>query len=82
MTSPLETLSGPGKSLRAEPPDAKEFEGLNRSGLIRLVDAEKESNSLASRFDLAYNAAHALVKDLIVACRAVAVALERALLPG
>jgi len=32
VTSPLEKLSGPGKSLKAEPPDTKEFEGLKRSG--------------------------------------------------
>jgi hypothetical protein len=33
---------------------------LIRSARIRLVDAESMSNSLESRFDLAYNAAHAL----------------------
>jgi hypothetical protein len=31
MTSPLERLSVPGKSLQEEPPDAKEFAGLKRS---------------------------------------------------
>ena len=31
-----------------------------RSGLARLKDAENEANSLDSRFDLAYSAAHAL----------------------
>jgi len=60
MASPLENLSGPGKSLTAEPPDATEFAGLKRSGLIRLKDAENTANSLEGRFDLAYNAAHAL----------------------
>jgi hypothetical protein len=60
MISPLERLSGPGKSLTAEPADAKEFDGLRRSGLARLKDAENEANSLEGRFDLAYNAAHAL----------------------
>ena len=60
MSSPLENLAGPGKTLRKEPPDAKEFAGLKQSGLERLVDAQRTSNSLASRFDLAYNAAHAL----------------------
>jgi hypothetical protein len=34
MTSPLEDLTGPGKSLRQEAPDAKEFAGLKRSGLM------------------------------------------------
>jgi hypothetical protein len=60
MASPLENLSGPGRALAAEPPDAEEFYGLIRSGLVRLKDAENTANSLESRFDLAYNAAHAL----------------------
>ena len=60
VTSPLENLSGPGQPLRKEAPDAKEFAGLEQSGLKRLSDAENEANSLESRFDLAYNAAHAL----------------------
>lgn len=60
MTSPFENLSGPGKLLQKEPPDAKEFAGLKRSGLARLSDAAKTANSLEGRFDLAYNAAHAL----------------------
>jgi hypothetical protein len=60
MTSPLERLSGSGKPLAAEPPDAKEFAGLKRSGLARLKDAGNASNSLEGRFDLVYNAAHAL----------------------
>ena len=60
MTSPLENLCGPGQSLRKEAPDAKEFAGLQQSGRRRLADAENQANSLESRFDLAYNAAHAL----------------------
>jgi hypothetical protein len=60
MTSPLERLAGPGKALAAEPPDAKEFAGLKRSGVARLKDAGNASNSLEGRFDLVYNAAHAL----------------------
>jgi hypothetical protein len=60
MASPLENLSGPGKSLQKEPPDAKEFAGLKRSGVARLTDATNAANSLEGRFDLAYNAAHAL----------------------
>jgi len=60
MTSPFDNLSGPGKALRAEPPDAKEFAGLLRSGQSRLTDATNKSLSLESRFDLGYNAAHAL----------------------
>lgn len=60
MTSAFESLSGPGKALRAEPPDKREFEGLIRSGHARLNDALNTSLSIESRFDLAYNAAHAL----------------------
>ncbi len=58
--STLENLAGPGKVLAKEAPDAKEFDGLVRSGLARLRDAENDANSLESRFDLAYGAAHAL----------------------
>ena len=60
MTSAFDNLSGPGKPLKAEPADAKEFVGLKRSGQARLRDALNKSLSLESRFDLAYNAAHAL----------------------
>lgn len=60
MNSPLAKLCGPGKPLAAEAPDAMEFAGLKRSGLARLQDAGKAGLSLEGRFDLAYNAAHAL----------------------
>lgn len=60
MVSALDNLSGPGKSLKSEPADAKELKGLKRAALARLSDAVKTTNSLESRFDLAYNAAHAL----------------------
>ena len=60
MTSPFDNLSGPGKPLKVESPDAKEFAGLKRSAHARLQDALNTSLSLESRFDLAYNAAHAL----------------------
>ena len=46
--------------LHAEPPAADEFAGLLRSGLARLHDAGNLALALESRFDLAYNAAHAL----------------------
>lgn len=58
--SPLDRLAGPGNVLGKEAPDAKEFAGLVHSGLARLKDAENGANSLESRFDLAYGAAHAL----------------------
>lgn len=60
MTSPLENLVGPAKPLLAEPADPAEVEGLLRSGMARLADAGNASLSFESRFDLAYNAAHAL----------------------
>jgi hypothetical protein len=60
VPSPLENLEGPGKPLRAEPPDAAEFAGLLRSARARVKDAGVKTLSLESRFDLAYNAAHAL----------------------
>ena len=46
--------------LKAEPPAQSELDGLIRSGFARLNDAENEAVSLDGRFDLAYNAAHAL----------------------
>jgi hypothetical protein len=60
MPSPLDGLSGPNGQLQREPPDAAEFAGLVKSGTTRLADAERVVNALESRFDLAYNAAHAL----------------------
>jgi hypothetical protein len=58
--STLDRLAGPGGVLGKEAPDPKEFDSLVRSGLARLKDAENQENSLESRFDLAYGAAHAL----------------------
>jgi hypothetical protein len=46
--------------LKPEPPDQTEFNGLVESAAKRLTDARNEANSTESRFDLAYNAAHAL----------------------
>ncbi|MGD2083095.1 MAG: hypothetical protein PVF91_09025 [Chromatiales bacterium] len=60
MTSPqLENLVRIG-ALKPEPYDRKEFENLVRSGRVRLRDAHNAALSGESRFDLAYNAAHAL----------------------
>lgn len=59
MTSPaLENLARIGK-LKIEAPDANERAGLLRSVAIRLQDARQPILSWESRFDLAYNAAHA-----------------------
>lgn len=46
--------------LKTEPSAQAEFDGLLRSGRVRLIDAGNPTNSIESRFDLAYNAAHAL----------------------
>ena len=48
------------RQLKTEPATKDEITGLLRSGKVRLADAKNESLSQASRFDLAYNAAHAL----------------------
>ena len=45
--------------LKVEPPDARERAGLLRSAALRLQDAQHPILSLESRFNLAYNAAHA-----------------------
>jgi hypothetical protein len=47
-------------SLKKEAGTQIEFDGLIRSGRKRLDDARNKSNSMEGRFDLAYNAAHAL----------------------
>ena len=60
MHPALENLSGPGKPLKAEAPDDAEIAGLLRTGIARLHDAQNATLALESRFDLAYNAAHAL----------------------
>lgn len=46
--------------LKKEPGDQAEFDGLVHSGRTRLNDARQETLSIEGRFDLAYNAAHAL----------------------
>jgi hypothetical protein len=55
----LDNLVRIGK-LHTEPLGEGELEALVRSGVRRLQDAERAELSLESRFDLAYNAAHAL----------------------
>ena len=48
------------RGLKHERPSRHEFNGLVQSGKARLADASRANLSLESRFDLAYNAAHAL----------------------
>ena len=54
----LANLARIGK-LAAEPGAPGEIRGLLTSGSERLADARNEGLALSSRFDLAYNAAHA-----------------------
>lgn len=58
ISTELANLSKIGK-LKPEAFDANERAGLLRSAIERLHDARIPSLSLISRFDLAYNAAHA-----------------------
>ena len=59
MTSPeLERLAD-RRHLEREPASAKELATLVTTGERRLADASRSSNSLESRFTLAYDAAHA-----------------------
>ena len=60
MHPALDNLCGPGKPLKPEAPDASEVAGLLRTGIARLQDAQNTALALERRFDLAYNAAHAL----------------------
>ena len=55
----LDNLVKVGK-LKNEPPAKDELEGLVQSGVRRLEDASRVELNVESRFDLAYNAAHAL----------------------
>ncbi len=48
------------EQLAAEPGSRAEFDGLVSSGRNRLADARNSELAAESRFDLAYNAAHAL----------------------
>jgi hypothetical protein len=60
MTSQnLENLVKTG-SLKSEPASQGEFNGLLHSAKARLTDAGNASLAIESRFDLAYNASHAL----------------------
>ena len=65
--SPLDNPVRIGQ-LKAEPPSEAECQGLLRSGLHRQDDAGREELSLESRFDLAYNAAHALALTALRHC--------------
>jgi len=59
MTSALEQLASTG-AIHREPMNEAEYQGLVASGRARLVDSAREELTKESRFDLAYNASHAL----------------------
>jgi hypothetical protein len=60
MNSPnLKNLAKIGK-LKKEQVSQSEFDGLVKSARRRLADAHTPALSIESRFDLAYNASHAL----------------------
>lgn len=59
MNSPLENLVATG-DLQREASNDTEFNGLVASGRSRLHDASRANLAIESRFDLAYNASHAL----------------------
>jgi hypothetical protein len=58
QTDALEKLVSTGL-LKREPPAREEIAGLLHTAAVRLEDARKLSNAPESRFDLAYNSAHA-----------------------
>lgn len=55
----LDNLVATGQ-LKKEPRSQSEFDSLVKSGAARLADAKRKMLAYESRFDLAYNAAHAL----------------------
>ena len=74
MASPLENLSGPGRPLQKEPPDAKEFAGLGPE-VWRVLDKCHSVRNLGE-YEGDLNVDERLVADLIAACRCVVVKLD------
>src|SRR5271163_4222955 len=64
----LENLARIGQ-IKAEPGTRAEFDGLVDSARKRLADARNARLSFESRFDLAYNAAHAFALAAIAPAR-------------
>ena len=65
MTSPLDNLCGPTGDLAHEAPDEEEYAHHIDNGLKQLHDARNRDLYLASRFDLAYNAAFHLALEAL-----------------
>ena len=57
-SDPLKNLADAGK-LKAEPPDGRELTRMLKGARARLADVRRSELTWESRFDLAYNAAHA-----------------------
>ncbi len=88
MHPALENLCGPGKTLKAEEPDANEIAGLQRTGLARLRDSQNTTLGLGpevwrvldkchtvrnlGEYEGALDVNERLVTDLIRATEAVA----------
>lgn len=72
MHPALDSLSGPGKSLKAETPDANELAGLIRTSLARLQDARN-----LGEYEGLLDVDARLVADLIAATDAVAQAIQK-----
>ena len=60
VNSPLDNLAGAGRTAGGGAPGPQRVQWPEKSGLARLHDAANITLSLESRFDLGYNAAHAL----------------------
>ena len=80
MNSPFDNLSGPGKPLKAEPPDAKEFAGLKRSGQLgpevwRILSKCHDIRNLGE-YEGDLNVDERIVVDLIAACERVAAKVD------
>ena len=70
MTSAFENLTGPGKPLRAEPPDMKEFAGLGLE-VWRVLSKCHDARNLGE-YEGMLEVDTRLVTDLIAACQLVA----------
>jgi len=78
--SPLERLAGPGNVLTKEPPDAKEFAGLVRSGLgpeVWRILSKCHDMRNRTEYEGVLDVDDRLVSDLIGACRKVAEKVSR-----
>jgi len=71
MTSPLENLSGPGKPLRAEPPDALDL----GPAMWRILSKCHNIRNLGE-YEGDLNVDERIVTDLVAACQVVAAKVD------